>query len=59
MPGSKTLIVLLRKGLINTREAQSLVLVVIDLVQKATDDSKSVGIADTLCGGTSKRSPIA
>lgn len=31
------------------QEAQTLVLEVVDLVQPATDDSKSVFIADTLC----------
>ncbi len=41
---------LMAKGVLSKHEAQSMVLEITDLVRHATDKSKSIGIADTLCG---------
>ncbi|MDI5927803.1 hypothetical protein [Rhizobium leguminosarum] len=41
--------VMLKKGLITSREAQVLLLEVVELVQRATDRSQSIALADTLC----------
>ncbi|MFW8584500.1 hypothetical protein ACOJBM_05095 [Rhizobium beringeri] len=41
--------VMLKKGLITRQEAQVLVLEVVELVQRATDRSQSIALADTLC----------
>ncbi|MBY2910003.1 hypothetical protein [Rhizobium leguminosarum] len=41
--------VMLKKGLITSREAQVLVLEVVELVRRSTDTSQSIAFADTLC----------